>query len=107
MSGITPTLPVRVQAGDQDDRVANSAKLPSEIYGGPGDDTLVGGAARDILNGGPGIDVMKGLQGNDLLLAHDGTSDGTIDCGGGTDKADLDKLPLDPNVQGCETKTRH
>ena len=105
---ITPVLPALVtSAGQQADRVVNSSGLPSSLYGGAGNDLLIGGAAGDILNGGAGVDVLQGLDGNDLLKARDGTSDTRIDCGGGSDKADLDLLPLDPNVQGCETKTRH
>jgi hypothetical protein len=47
--------------------------------------------------------------GNDLLKARDRTSDKTINCGAGTDRADLDLHPKDPNsvVKGCERKTRH
>ena len=104
---ISPVLPARVTSADQDDRVANSSGLPSSLYGNSGDDLLIGGTANDILNGGAGADVMMGMDGNDLLQAHDGASDQTIDCGNGSDKADLDLLSLDPNVKGCETKTRH
>ena len=104
---ISPVLPALVTSADQDDRVANSSGLPSSLYGNSGDDLLIGGAANDILNGGAGADVMMGMDGNDLLQAHDGASDQTIDCGNGSDKADLDLLSLDPNVKGCETKTRH
>ena len=107
-SGITPMLPALVtSAGQQADRVVNSSGLPSSLYGGGGQRPLIGGSARDILNGGAGADVLQGLDGNDLLQAHDGTADKTIDCGAGSDKADLDLLPLDPNVLGCEAKTRH
>ena len=43
------------------------------------------------------------------LLARNLTTDPLIDCGAGSDKADLDKLPKDPNsvISGCESKTRH
>ena len=107
-SAITPVLPALVtSAGQQPDRVVNSSGLPSSLYGGAGNDTLTGGSARDILNGGAGADLLSGLDGNDLLQAHDGASDQTIDCGAGSDKADLDLLPMDSHVKGCETKTRH
>jgi hypothetical protein len=109
-TAITPVLPALVtSAGLQADKVVNSTDLPSSLYGGGGNDTLTGGAAGDILNGGGGADLLSGMDGNDLLRAHDGTSDQAIDCGGGSDKADLDQLPLDPNslVKGCEDKTRH
>lgn len=106
-SGITPTLPVTVTSSDRADKIVNSSGLQSSIYGGGGDDQLVGGTDRDILKGGPGVDVMKGLDGNDLLRAPDGVSDKLIDCGAGSDYADLDLLPKDSNVKGCERKTRH
>ena len=107
-SAITPVLPALVtSAGQQADRVVDSSDLPSSLYGGGGNDVLIGGSARDILNGGAGADLLSGMDGNDLLQAHDGASDQTIDCGDGSDKADLDLLPLDANVKGCETKTRH
>ena len=109
-AAITPVLPALVtSAGQQADQVVNASGLPSSLYGGAGDDLLIGGPARDLLHGGAGVDVLQGLGGNDLLQAHDGTSDERIDCGAGSDKADLDLLPTDPNsvVKGCETETRH
>ena len=96
-SGITPVLPVLVTSAGQPDRVVNSSGLPSSLYGGSGDDLLVGGSDRDVLRGGAGRRRDAGDGGNDLLRAHDGASDETINCGGGSgDKADLDLLPLDP-----------
>jgi sugar lactone lactonase YvrE len=107
-SAITPVLPALVtSAGQQADRVVNSSGLPSSLYGGAGSDLLIGGPARDLLNGGAGVDVLESLDGNDLLQAHDGASDAKIDCGAGSDKADLDLPPKDPNVKGCEAKVRH
>jgi hypothetical protein len=55
---------------------------------------------------------MKGMSGNDVLMARDMASDTKIACDGGTtpgtaDKADLDLLPKDFAVSGCETKTRY
>ena len=106
-SGITPSLPAQVTSGDRGDKVTNSSGLPTALYGESGDDVLIGGPARDILNGGAGADLFSGMDGNDLLRGHEGASDQAIDCGGGSDKADLDLLPLDANVKGCEAKTRH
>jgi hypothetical protein len=56
-----------------------------------------------------GVDTFWGGIGNDLLDTRDLATDGRIDCEGGTDRADLDLLPRDPNhlVKGCETKARH
>jgi len=106
-AGITPTLPVVVTSADEIDQVVNSSGFASSLYGGPGNDTLVGGSDNDTLKGGPGDDVMRGMDGNDLLRASDLSSDPTIDCGAGSDKADLDLLPLDNNATHCETQTRH
>jgi Ca2+-binding RTX toxin-like protein len=99
-------LPVLVTSAGRADQVVNSTDLPSSLYGGAGNDTLEGGAAGDILKGGTGADVLRGMDGNDLLRAHDVASDKLIDCGGGSDKADLDLLPDDSNAKGCESKTR-
>jgi hypothetical protein len=109
---------IRVVAGDQRDRVTNFTGVRSWMYGGSGNDSLSANTANDSLYGGPGVDtllggrgadVLQGAGGDDLILARDQTLDAQIDCGAGTaDRADLDKLPKDPNpiVTGCETKTR-
>jgi hypothetical protein len=100
---------VRVIARNRADKVVNSTGVRSSLLGGGAKDTLIGGRNKDTLIGGPGADVMKGRKGSDLVRARDGASDKRISCGVGTDKADLDLLPKDPNsmVSGCENKTRH
>lgn len=100
---------VRVSAGDQADQVLNRTGLPSSLFGELGADSLSGSTGADTLTGGPGVDTMAGQGGNDQLFAHDLASDAVINCGAGSDKADLDALPKDPNsvVTDCETKTRH
>jgi hypothetical protein len=106
-SGITV---IHVSSGDQTDQVTNSTALRSSLFGEAANDRLTGGSVKDTMFGGPGADVFKGMNGADDLRARDLTSDTSIDCGGGTgDKADLDKLPADPDpvVISCETKTRH
>ena len=90
----------------------NSTALPSALSGGPANDVLLGGTHDDTLIGDAGADTMKGMNGNDRLLAHDLTNDASINCDGGThpgtaDTANLDLLPKDSAVSGCETKTRH
>lgn len=99
---------IRVSAGDLDDRVRNSTAIKSSLNGGTGSDVLQGGSAADVLTGGFGIDTLKGMAGDDVLQARDMASDQAIDCGIGTDEANLDPLPRDPNsvVKACETKTR-
>jgi hypothetical protein len=105
-SGVTQ---VKVTSSDQIDKVVNSTAIASALNGGTANDSLTGGSAADTLTGAAGVDTFKGMNGRDVLLAHDLASDSLIDCGTGVDKADLDKLPKDPNsrVTGCETKTRH
>ena len=99
---------IRVLAGDQIDKVVNSTAVKSSVHGGVGNDTLEGGSAADTLTGAAGLDVLKGMDANDLLRGRDLASDRMVDCGAGTDKADLDLLPMDPNskIKGCETRTR-
>jgi tripartite motif-containing protein 71 len=103
---------VKVAAGGSTDRVVNSTALPSALSGGPANDILLGGTRDDTITGDGGADTMKGMNGNDRLLAHDLTNDASINCDGGThpgtaDTANLDRLPKDSAVSGCETKTRH
>ncbi len=108
-SGITL---IQVSSADQDDQVTNFAPLKSLLNGGGANDLLTGGPASDTLIGSTGADEFKGMNGNDELRARDLSSDTTIDCDGGSasggaDKADLDLLPRDSSVSGCETVTRH
>ena len=78
-------------------RVRNSTAIKATLDGGAGDDTLQGGSAADTLTGAVGMDTLLGMGGNDLLEARDLLSDALINCGIGTDKADLDLTPKDPN----------
>ena len=92
--------------------MVNSTTVQSDLYGGPAKDSLQGGSSGDILTGGPAADVIKGMNGSDLLQARDLTSDQTINCDGGAtpgsaDRADLDLLPKDSAVSGCEHKRRY
>jgi Ca2+-binding RTX toxin-like protein len=101
---------IQVVSGDQTDKVTNSTAIKSSLNGGVANDLLTGGSAGDTMIGAAGADVFMGMSGNDDVRARDLTSDTTIDCGaGGADKADLDRIPMDPNsaVIDCETKTRH
>ena len=103
---------VQVSSGDLIDKMVNSTTFQSSLNGGAANDVLTGGSNKDTLTGGTGADVIKGMNGNDQLLARDLTSDTTINCDGGStpgtaDNADLDLLPKDSSVSGCETVTRH
>jgi hypothetical protein len=101
-----------ILSADMPDKVVSSTGTASSLNGGAANDMLLGGTGADTLIGGPGADVMKGMNGNDSLMARDGASDTTINCDGGTtpgktDSADMDKLPKDAKVTGCEHQTRH
>lgn len=103
---------IPVISADMTDKVANSTGVASSLNGGGANDMLIGGAGADTLIGGPGSDVMKGMNGNDSLKARDGASDKAISCDGGTtpgksDRADMDALPKDSAVAGCEHQIRH
>ena len=102
---------IQVNARDQTDKVVNGTAIGSVLYGRGANDTLVGGSKTDSLTGGAGADVMKGKNGSDQLFARDLTNDTTIDCDGGNtpgvaDTAELDLLPKDSSVMGCETVNR-
>ena len=85
------------------------------IDGGPGDDNINAGFGDDVITGGPGRDTIvadatsascgwysytcKIPFGNDVVNAQDGEAD-TIDCGVGTDTANVDAIDT---VANCET----
>jgi hypothetical protein len=101
-----------ILSADMTDKVVNSTGMASSLNGGGANDMLLGGTGADTLIGGPSADVMKGMNGNDSLMARDGASDTTINCDGGTtpgksDSADMDSLPKDSKVTGCEHQMRH
>jgi RTX calcium-binding nonapeptide repeat (4 copies) len=63
---------VNAAAGDDQVRVAPEIRLPVEMRGGPGRDTLVGGSGDDDLFGGQGADRLIGREGDDQLLGGEG-----------------------------------
>ncbi|MFO0937166.1 MAG: PKD domain-containing protein [Gemmataceae bacterium] len=67
--------------------------LPTEQYGGDGNDELSGGDGNDLLDGGAGNDELKADEGNDTLLGGDGDDrlwagrgNDLLDGGAGNDK---------------------
>ena len=78
---------VAALAGNDDIQIAGGVRVPSVLYGGPGNDrikggggrnievgcdgndTLIGGNAGDLLIGGSGSDRLVAGQGNDILVA--------------------------------------
>jgi hypothetical protein len=54
------------------DHFDNRTPIPSEAYGGDGNDILSGGSGIDFLVGGLGNDTVKGNDGNDVLWGSGG-----------------------------------
>jgi Ca2+-binding RTX toxin-like protein len=90
--------PVRIEAGDGDDRVSFLSGVPAgqpfTADGGAGDDelsapsdgaavTLLGGDGTDRVSGGPGNDTLDGGPGNDTLAGGWGSD--TVRGGDGDD----------------------
>lgn len=63
---------VVVYAGDGDDLVYSTARVPTEISGQGGDDRLEGGFVDDIIRGGNGNDILFGKAGDDLVNGNEG-----------------------------------
>jgi hypothetical protein len=78
----------RVSAADGFTGIVES----NEIDGGYGADTLIAGPLPGDIRGGPD---------NDTLLARNGVHD-AVDCGGGTDAAQVDQPGVDA-LFGCES----
>jgi len=72
------------------------------IQGGPADERLRGTQAADFIDGGAGNDRLRGLAGDDTQRGGAGddvlrTRDGEVDrvtCGGGNDRALLDRVDV-------------
>ncbi|MCC7375101.1 MAG: hypothetical protein IT581_10620 [Verrucomicrobiales bacterium] len=87
VAGITGRIMVYGQRGDDDLRISDTITLKSELYGGPGDDTLQGGAGNDFLSGeegqdfvvsSEGFDTFSGGPGQDGVVFHGTAGDDTI-----------------------------
>jgi PKD repeat protein len=74
---------VFAQAGDDSVTIAGSLKIPAQVYGGDGNDSLTGGgggcflfgeAGDDFLTGGPGHSILIGGTGADRLVGASGDS---------------------------------
>jgi Ca2+-binding RTX toxin-like protein len=84
---LSPPVSLDVVGTPNDDTLyANPhyALVPSNIYGGGGNDTLYGGAYNDLLDGGIGDDALHGGGGNDVLHGSEGFDDLWGDAGADT-----------------------
>jgi Ca2+-binding RTX toxin-like protein len=70
------------------------------LDGGAGADRLYGGLGSDVLDGGAGLDTYAAGGGNDFLYNNDGVAE-TVNCGPGTDDAEVDTGATDTFI-GCE-----
>lgn len=57
--------------------------MPSQIYGGSGNDAIGGGGKADMLTGGEGNDILNGRGGDDLLIGGGGND--SLNGGKGND----------------------
>jgi Ca2+-binding RTX toxin-like protein len=64
------TVPTELYGGDGND-ILNGGGGPSMIMRGAGNDVIVGGKGRNLLIGGLGSDILTGLGGDDILIADD------------------------------------
>jgi hypothetical protein len=78
------------------------------LAGGRGGDTLIGGDGDDELEGDEGPDTFIAGAGDDLVrlredfLGRGGESDGSADCGAGTDRVATDPSDDRVTLVGCE-----
>lgn len=123
-------LSVRIDAGKGNDQIflspeiSQTVSVRSDLFGGPGNDTIFGGSAQDHVFGGPGNDVIWGQGGgdnlygdddNDFLLGMDGpdtlkggAGDDTLLGGAGNDYLDSGNSAKDKMVgeDGVDTFRR-
>lgn len=64
----TQVTKIVVHGWNGEDTIRNDTTLPSEIFGGTNDDTLIGGSAKDTLRGQGDKDKLDGRKGVDKLF---------------------------------------
>jgi Ca2+-binding RTX toxin-like protein len=69
------------------------------LEGSDGPDVLIGDNGDNSFLGHLGADTFIGKGGSDFIDAVDGKRDKSIDCGGGNDEVQTDKV--DPNPVSC------
>lgn len=75
---------VAFQGFGGNDEFTNTTALPSNAFGGDGDDLLIGGSGNDALYGEDGLDTLIGNAGDDF--ARGGATNDSIDGGLGLDR---------------------
>jgi Ca2+-binding RTX toxin-like protein len=93
--------------GEKDEDILNGDAGSDVLEGDGGDDTLDGGPGNDFLEGDEaltfsggedkltgdaGLDRFEGGPGDDKIFADDDVFNEIVDCGAGTDKADIDSV---------------
>ena len=97
-AGVT-MLTAKLNDGDDvfDD---SSTALPSNVYGGAGNDTITTGSGADYVLGEGGVDQISTGAGDDRIVTMGGYAD-EVSCGDGQDTVDSDSL--DHLDASCET----
>lgn len=72
------------------DTCAQGSACRDTLLGGDGDDRLDGLAGEDSLDGELGVDRLFGGDRDDTLFTRDGVKDTVVNCGLGTDTANVD-----------------
>ena len=85
-AGITKVVVFALGGDDSVEIKSSLGTLPTELFGGTGNDELEGGDGNDRLDGGAGNDTLKADKGNDTLLGGDG--DDVLQAGQGDDDLD-------------------
>lgn len=98
---------IRANLGDGDDFVTNDTSIPSDLFGGTGEDRLFGGEGPDRISDPDGsntvhlLATIAGRGGNDTIISRNGRFD-TVDCGPGSDVLLADRATIDTVIGGCE-----
>ena len=84
-------------AGTEDDTIiiASEIKIPADLDGGAGENTLIGGSGNDTLTGGSEADHLEGGDGDDTINTGDGLNivdggEGMDTINGGNDRDEID-----------------